>query len=185
MKQFRTLCSVLSVTFLLSACSLTVTTDLNAGTEGDDSASSDASATSEATSEAMEESSAASDDGAMMEESSSEAAMEESSSEAAMEEASSSEGAVVPAAQTIQITADGGVFAPADIMVNVGDDVTLELTGLTGSHGFSVPDLGIDAAVEEGQTISVPLPTDTAGTFDVFNSLVEGGEAVGTVVVQE
>ena len=72
-------------------------------------------------------------------------------------------GMTVP--RVIAVTADTWEFSPATIMAKRGEKVTLQITAVNGTHGFSVPDLGINAAVAAGQTVTVTLPTDKAGTF--------------------
>ncbi|MBI2117621.1 cupredoxin domain-containing protein [Candidatus Peregrinibacteria bacterium] len=66
----------------------------------------------------------------------------------------------------IPVTAELWKFTPNIIQVQQGEDVTLEITGISGTHGFSVPDLGINATIIQGQTVSVTLPTNRPGTFD-------------------
>ncbi|MBI2524047.1 cupredoxin domain-containing protein, partial [Candidatus Peregrinibacteria bacterium] len=71
-----------------------------------------------------------------------------------------------PQGRVISVTAELWKFTPSVIQVKQSEDVILEITGISGTHGFSVPDLGINATIIQGQTVSVTLPTDRPGTFD-------------------
>lgn len=87
----------------------------------------------------------------------------------------------------IAITADNFLFAPSAITVKKGEDVTLKITGAAGTHGFAIPDLGINVSVAPGQTVSVKLPTDTVGTFGFMCSIPCGAghrDMKGTVTVE-
>lgn len=86
--------------------------------------------------------------------------------------------AAVPAAvpadtgdRTIKMTAELWKFTPDIIKAKQGEQVTLEITGVSGTHGFSVPTLGINETVIQGKTITVNLPTDKTGTFDFACSI--------------
>ena len=68
--------------------------------------------------------------------------------------------------RVMTMTAELWKFTPSIIQVEQGESVTLEITGISGTHGFSVPDLGINATVIQGRTVSVTIPTDNPGTFD-------------------
>lgn len=72
-----------------------------------------------------------------------------------------------PAAEkrVISVTVENWSFSPAAITVKQGEIVELHLQGVSGTHGFSVPGLGINVPVAPGETKLVPLPTETAGTF--------------------
>ncbi len=69
------------------------------------------------------------------------------------------------------MTAENWASSPATITAKKGELVTLQITGSSGTHGFAVSDLGINEKVAAGQTISVTLPTDKAGTFGGFCSV--------------
>ena len=106
-------------------------------------------------------------------------------------QASSSAAATPPPVATeprvIAITTNTWVFTPNMITAKKGEKVIIQLTGIAGTHGFSSPELGISAMVTPGQTISVTLPTDVAGTFKFFCSIPCGAghkDMVGTIVIQ-
>ena len=89
--------------------------------------------------------------------------------------------------RVIAITTNTWVFTPNMITAKQGEKVTIQLTGIAGTHGFSSPELGISAMVTPGQTISVTLPTDVAGTFKIFCNIPCGAghkDMVGTIVIQ-
>ncbi len=71
----------------------------------------------------------------------------------------------VRAPRIIKVTADTWIFSPATITAKKGEKVTLQITGVNGTHGFMVPDLGLNATIAAGQTTTVTLPTDKTGTF--------------------
>lgn len=92
-----------------------------------------------------------------------------------------------PTVRTIDVTTDNWLFSPAAIVAKQGEKVQLRLRGLNGTHGFAVPELGINQSVTAGQTVTVSLPTDRAGTFSLFCSIPCGAghrDMKGSIVVQ-
>lgn len=97
----------------------------------------------------------------------------------------------VPQAATqgrvIPITAELWKFTPNVIQAKQGEVVTLQVTGVSGTHGFSVPDLGINQTIFMGKTVNIPLPTDRAGTF-AFACSIQCGEGhtsmTGQIVIE-
>lgn len=71
-------------------------------------------------------------------------------------------------ARVMTIAVDNWSFSPNVINVKQGEKITLQLIGGDGIHSFAVPELGLNVRVEPGQTVSVELPTDQAGTFDAM-----------------
>lgn len=92
-----------------------------------------------------------------------------------------------PEARVIRVEASNWAFTPSTITAKVGEKVTVTFVGIAGHHGVAVPDLGIDVKFDEGQTATVDLPTDTAGTFP-FRCNVFCGEGhremTGTIVIE-
>ncbi|MFH1444575.1 MAG: cupredoxin domain-containing protein [Candidatus Peregrinibacteria bacterium] len=90
-------------------------------------------------------------------------------------------------ARIIRVEASNWEFTPATITAEVGEKVKLEFVGIAGDHGVAVPDLGLDVKFNEGETATVELPTDTAGTFP-FKCNVFCGEGhremTGTIVIE-
>lgn len=71
----------------------------------------------------------------------------------------------------IDITTRNWAFSPANISVKKGEKVTLRLTGESGVHGFAVPELSINKTIRPGETVTVDLPTDAAGSYRFFCSV--------------
>lgn len=90
--------------------------------------------------------------------------------------------------RVIEITAEDWSFTPATITVKKGEKVQLSITGVTGEHGYAVPDLGINVGVHLGETVLIDLPTDTAGEFSVLCSVPCGSghkDMTGMIVIEE
>jgi cytochrome c oxidase subunit 2 len=69
-----------------------------------------------------------------------------------------------------------------------GEPVILELSSLDRTHGFKVPDLGIDAAVLPDTTVRVRVVPENAGRFAFLcdNFCGDGHEDMdGIIVVSE
>jgi cytochrome c oxidase subunit 2 len=85
------------------------------------------------------------------------------------------------------ITAKQWSFSPSVIKVKKGDKVVLKLTSADVSHGFSLPDFGIDEKINKNETKTVEFTADKAGTF-TFTCDVPCGAGhkamTGTVVVE-
>lgn len=88
--------------------------------------------------------------------------------------------------RTIQITAKKFDFSPASIELKMGVPVVLELRSLDRKHGFTVPDLKVDAAIGPGEVTRVRIVPDKAGTFEFHCSVFCGSgheEMSGQIVV--
>lgn len=95
--------------------------------------------------------------------------------------------AVATAARVIQVTSENWKFTPNVITVKRGEKVQLQVTGISGTHGFAVPDLGINVPVAPGQTVTIDLPTDSVGTHAFFCSIPCGPghfDMKGQVVIE-
>ena len=89
--------------------------------------------------------------------------------------------------RVIQITAQNWSFTPSVIKARKGEVVQLSITGAGGLHGFSVPSLGINENLTPGQTITINLPTDRAGTFPLFCSIPCGSghrDMTGQIIIE-
>ncbi len=86
----------------------------------------------------------------------------------------------------ISITARQWKFDPDPIIVNKGDNVKLNIKSIDVTHGFSLPDFGINSKLNPGQTTMVEFTADKTGTFTFFCS-VQCGEGhsnmKGTLIV--
>lgn len=86
----------------------------------------------------------------------------------------------------IKIDAANWLFSPGVITAAKGEKVKLQITSSEGIHGFAVPSLSMNVRIEPGKTVTVDLPTDTAGTFDAFCSIPCGSghkEMKATIVI--
>jgi cytochrome c oxidase subunit II len=68
----------------------------------------------------------------------------------------------------IKITAHKFAYEPDRIDLKVGEPVILELTSKDVTHGFKIPDLGLRADLEPGETARVRLVPEKAGTFEFY-----------------
>ena len=92
------------------------------------------------------------------------------------------------APRIVTVTAEDWSFTPATILVKKGEKIQLSIEGITGAHGYAIPELGINVGVNPGETVLVDLPTDTAGEFAVRCSVPCGSghrDMTGTIVIEE
>lgn len=68
----------------------------------------------------------------------------------------------------VKITAHKFAYEPDRIELKVGEPVVLELTSKDVTHGFKIPDLGLRADLEPGETARVRLVPEKAGTFEFY-----------------
>lgn len=90
-------------------------------------------------------------------------------------------------ARTIKMTAELWKFTPNIVTVKQGEKVTLEVTGVSGTHGLAIPELGINETIIQGKTVSIDIPTDKTGTFDFRCSIQCGSghsEMTGKIVIE-
>lgn len=85
------------------------------------------------------------------------------------------------------MTAELWKFSPNVVRVKQGEKVTLAITGVSGTHGLSVPRLGINATIIQGNTVQVKIPTERSGTFDFACSIQCGsghGDMTGQIIIE-
>ena len=70
------------------------------------------------------------------------------------------------AEKVIHLTAKRFEYVPSEITLQKGVPIVLELTSLDREHGFDVPELGIRAEVEPGETTRVRIVPDRTGRFE-------------------
>lgn len=90
-------------------------------------------------------------------------------------------------AKMIKMTAELWKFTPNVVRVKQGEDVTLEITGISGTHGIAIPGLGINETIIQGNTVSVKIPTDKTGTFDFACSVLCGSghnDMTGQIIIE-
>ncbi len=89
--------------------------------------------------------------------------------------------------RTISMSAELWKFTPNIVRVKQGEKVILEVTGISGTHGLSVPELGINETITQGNTVIVNIPTDKTGTFDFACSVQCGSghsDMTGKIIVE-
>ncbi|MBI1762211.1 MAG: cupredoxin domain-containing protein [Acidobacteria bacterium] len=88
----------------------------------------------------------------------------------------------------IRVTAKKFAFTPSEIRVKRGEPLVLELTSTDRGHGFSLPDLGVDAKMKPGEITRVSFTPNKAGKFSFVCDVFCGSghdEMSGTLVVTE
>lgn len=92
------------------------------------------------------------------------------------------------APRRVPIVARRFQFTPDRVELERGVPVVLALSTLDRTHGFAAPALGLEARIEPGPPLEVPLTPDRAGTFafycDIFCGSGHEGMS-GTLVVRE
>jgi len=86
----------------------------------------------------------------------------------------------------ISVTAKQWEFDPNQIIVNKGDNVKLNIKSIDVTHGFSLPDFGVNSKLNPGQTTTVEFTVSKSGTFTFFCSVQCGAghkDMKGTLVV--
>jgi len=73
--------------------------------------------------------------------------------------------AAAPNENVISVSAMKFEFLPATINLKRGEPVILELNSLDRTHGFKVPDLGLDVAVLPDTTVRVRVVPEKVGRF--------------------
>ncbi len=59
-------------------------------------------------------------------------------------------------------------FIPKEIRVKQGDEVKLNIEVESGSHGFAIPEFGVNAKLNEGSEATVTFVADKKGEFKFF-----------------
>jgi heme/copper-type cytochrome/quinol oxidase subunit 2 len=70
-----------------------------------------------------------------------------------------------PASRLVRIQASQYAYAPAEVHVNPGDEVTIELTSVDAVHGLYIDGYGVSVQADPGQTASLTFIADRSGTF--------------------
>lgn len=89
--------------------------------------------------------------------------------------------------RVMQVTSENWKFTPNVITAKKGERVQLQVTGISGTHGFAVPDLGINVPVAPGQTVVIDLPTDSVGSHRFFCSIPCGpghSDMTGQIIIE-
>lgn len=86
------------------------------------------------------------------------------------------------------ITAKQFEFAPSTITVKKGDTVKLHIESLDVTHGFNLPEFGVNENLAPGKTADVEFVADKTGTFTFSCSVYCGsghGGMKGQLIVEE
>src|SRR5262245_33937607 len=79
--------------------------------------------------------------------------------------------ALAPAAadtpRTIDVTVSRFQFSPDVIALKQGERVRLNVVSADGAHGFEVKELGLNARVGSGKTVTLDVTPDRAGSFEI------------------
>ncbi len=70
-----------------------------------------------------------------------------------------------PVEHVIRVEASSFEFSPAEITVNPGDLVTIELTSLDVVHGLYLDGYSLQVEADPGQTETLTFTADRSGTF--------------------
>src|SRR5450759_1612722 len=70
-----------------------------------------------------------------------------------------------PVDRVIRVEASMFQFSPAEITVNAGDRVTIELAATDVVHGFSIDGYDFNLTAEPGQTVNKTFVADQSGSF--------------------
>lgn len=80
-----------------------------------------------------------------------------------------------PADRIFRIDARRFEYLPAEIRVNPGDRVTIELAAMDVTHGLSIDGYGISVTAEPGQSASLNFTANRSGTFHFRCTVICGG----------
>ncbi|MBC8500201.1 MAG: cupredoxin domain-containing protein [Nanoarchaeota archaeon] len=86
-----------------------------------------------------------------------------------------------------EIIARNWEFAPNTIRVNLGDRVELHVESVEGTHGFLLPEFGVNEILEPGNDVHVNFVADKKGTFTFACSVPCGrghGDMRGQLIVE-
>lgn len=84
------------------------------------------------------------------------------------------------------LTAKNWEFSPAVLRVKKGNTVVITITNAEGTHGFALPDFGIDQKLEPGQSVTVKFVANKSGQFTFFCNVPCGSghqKMKGTLIV--
>ncbi len=79
-----------------------------------------------------------------------------------------------PVERTFRVEANEFAYAPAELRVNPGDRVTIELVAKDVAHGLIIDGYPVDLHAEPGQTARVTFVAGQAGSFKIRCSIACG-----------
>lgn len=92
-----------------------------------------------------------------------------------------------PVVKTFNLTAKKFDFSPSTITVKQGDTVRITVTSANETHGFVIPDFGVNKVINPGAPVTVEFVANKKGTFTFRCSVFCGeghGKMTGTLVVE-
>lgn len=96
-------------------------------------------------------------------------------------------GRLVEGVREVEVTAKQFQFIPNPIKVRLGEKVRLRIKSIDVTHGFSLPDFGINENLEPGKEVIVELTADKKGSFPFLCSVYCGSGHSGmrgTLVIE-
>ncbi len=87
----------------------------------------------------------------------------------------------------IPVTVESFKFTPNVIKFKKGQKAILKLTGITGAHGFMVPDMNINETISADEQKMVSIPTDKPGEFNFLCSVPCGPghkDMTGKIIIE-
>jgi heme/copper-type cytochrome/quinol oxidase subunit 2 len=87
----------------------------------------------------------------------------------------------------IEVTAKQFEFSPNPIRVKLGENVRLKITSIDVTHGFSLPEFGINETLNPNETVSVEFQATKKGEFPFTCSVFCGSGHTGmkgTLIVE-
>lgn len=88
--------------------------------------------------------------------------------------------------KVIDIVAKQWSFDPDTIEVNLGDQVLLHIESIDVTHGFAIPEFGINERLRPQEDIHIEFVADKKGSFGFFCSIPCGsghGKMKGQIIV--
>ena len=75
-------------------------------------------------------------------------------------------------------------FDPSEVTVYIGETVVLQLSGETERHSFVIDEFAIDEEYDAGESTSLELQFNTAGTFRMYCRIHQDKGLEGTFTVR-
>lgn len=88
------------------------------------------------------------------------------------------------AVRTVRILLEDQQITPSVITVQRGENVRLQIVGAGQTRQFAIRGMGLLVKVQQGQTVTVGLPTHTTGTFS-YACTPACGERDGQILIAE
>lgn len=92
-----------------------------------------------------------------------------------------------PSGKTVvfNVTAQKFRFDPAEIRVNKGENVIINITGIDATHVFAITEYGINKMISHGKTEQVRFVADKAGTFAYTCTIPGHQDMKGSLIVSQ